>query len=112
MFDFKRQGTSMIASVSGALVGDQSSSFQSGLLSRLDEDFETMILDCRDLEFIDSSSIGILSNIHRTLSAQGKKLVLTNVPPPVMRVLKIVRMDELFSIEASGENPEQSLQKG
>lgn len=64
-----------------------------------DVGLERIILDFQITKFIDSSGVGALVNNFKSTQAQGKKLVLRNVHPPVMAVLSMTGLDRVLAIE-------------
>jgi anti-anti-sigma factor len=65
----------------------------SGLLRALLEQTRrpgtAVVLDLSCVVFVDSSALGVLAAAHRRLLAEGHPLVLTNVDPRVLRVLRL-----------------------
>jgi anti-sigma B factor antagonist len=53
-----------------------------------------VVLDLRELEFMDSSGLRTVALAERRLSAAGRELVLVRGPELVQRVFSITRMDE------------------
>jgi anti-anti-sigma factor len=61
-------------------------------------DHEIFILNFKNVSFIDSSGIGNLVGIYRTLNAQGKSLCLVNLTPATKKVLRITEIEKIFPI--------------
>jgi anti-sigma B factor antagonist len=60
---------------------------------------QTMVIDLRDVEFIDSMGLAALVRArHRALS-RGARLVLVAPPESVYKVFRLTRLDELFDWE-------------
>lgn len=57
-----------------------------------------LVLDLGGTEFVDSSGLGALIHIHKTLDRDGR-LVLCNIDPKVSQLFKITRLDRIFHIE-------------
>lgn len=55
-----------------------------------------IVVDMRQVTFMDSTGINILINTHRTLTRAGGWLRLTGPTPPVQRVLQLVGIDRLI----------------
>jgi len=51
--------------------------------------------------FIDSSGLGVLVSIHKTLRERGGDLCLLALTPPVMQILELTRMHRVFEIIAA-----------
>jgi anti-anti-sigma factor len=69
-----------------------------------------VLLDMRDAEFLDSSGISWLLISHKRFREKGGRLVLFAVPPMVMNVLKILRMQLVFDLAGTHEEALQKAQ--
>jgi anti-sigma B factor antagonist len=105
--------------VSDALVIDRSESFPaqevlilSGPLTapngpvflnamRREEPTETLILDLRDVPYVDSAGLGLLVTAYVSRQKTGRKMVLTGLNPRVQKLLEITRVASLFLVFAS-----------
>ena len=67
-----------------------------------------VLLDMRDADFLDSSGVSWLLIAHKRFREQGGRFVLYSVPPMVLNVLKILRMQLVFDM---ADTPEEALQK-
>ena len=56
-------------------------------------------IDCRALEFIDSSGLRVLVRVDRLLARDARRLVLTRVPTFILRVLQLSGLEPVFAIE-------------
>jgi len=61
---------------------------------------DDVILDCRDLTFIDSIGIGVFVRFHRNLDAQGRELRVVNMSEHVRRPFDILGLTERLGIDA------------
>jgi anti-anti-sigma factor len=59
-----------------------------------DEGVRRVVLDLRELEFMDSSGLRMVALAERRLSAAGRELVLVRGRDPIQRVFAITRMDQ------------------
>ncbi len=64
----------------------------------LDTGADTIVLDLGDVTYVSSSALRVLLLAHRQASDEGSKLVLTNIPQRVMRVLRMAGLDRVFGI--------------
>jgi anti-anti-sigma factor len=64
----------------------------------LDTLSSTVILDCSDLTFIDSSGLDMLVQLSRL---SEKRIELVNVPPGPRRVFEVTGLCEMFGIPAT-----------
>lgn len=58
-----------------------------------------VVLDLSCVDFLDSSGLGALVAVRQLLGA-GRQLELAALTPPVARVLRLTRMDTVFTIHA------------
>lgn len=56
-----------------------------------------IVLDLAGVEFVDSSGLGALIHMHKTVEGRGR-LVLCNVDPKVAQLFKITRLQRVFAI--------------
>ena len=75
-----------------------------------EEAVRRVVLDLRELEFMDSSGLRMVALAERRLGAAGRELVLVRGPDAVQRVFAITRMDEhltfmddLSALDGDGE---------
>lgn len=61
-----------------------------------------VILDLKQVQFVDSSGLGALIHMHKTLQPQGR-LVLCQVDPKVGQLFKVTRLDRVFTLAADAD---------
>jgi anti-anti-sigma factor len=54
-------------------------------------------LDLGGVTFIDSSGLGALVRLQKTVTSTGRRLQLVNVPRPVSRILELTGLSDLFA---------------
>ncbi|WP_035275109.1 STAS domain-containing protein [Desulfogranum japonicum] len=98
----QRVGTVLVVGLSGRL--DMEAEYE--LLQSFDTWMDSkpnFVFDCTDLEFIDSSGLGILLRIlKRTISA-GKDIRLAAVNDQVRMLFEITRADQIFQLFSTTE---------
>jgi anti-anti-sigma factor len=57
-----------------------------------------ILLDLQHTQYMDSSGVSWLLNIHKRCSAAGGILVLYSVPPSIMSILKLLHMDRYLNM--------------
>ena len=65
----------------------------------LDGQGEDFRLNLSALTFVDSTGARSLVRVHHRLESIGRRLVLVSPTPPVRRVLELLGLDELITIE-------------
>ncbi|EKE84274.1 STAS domain-containing protein [Idiomarina xiamenensis] len=58
-----------------------------------------VIIDLRETEYLDSSALGMLLNMRKSLGNSIQGVNLINCRPEVRRILEISRFDKMFVIE-------------
>ncbi|MDD6489050.1 MAG: STAS domain-containing protein [Clostridia bacterium] len=89
----------LIVSLSGRLDTITSSQLEDEIKSFNLEDFETVTLNMRELEYISSAGLRVVLKIHKKVSKLGHKLVLENVSNMVMEIFKMTGMADFLNIK-------------
>ena len=71
--------------------------------------FEYVILNLDSIRFIDSSGLGMLIGLLRTLNDSKQKLVLSNMSKPVRALFELMRMHKVFDIFDSVSEAQNSF---
>jgi anti-sigma B factor antagonist len=66
---------------------------------------QTMVIDLREIEFIDSMGLAALVRAHHRAIARGAKLELVPASERVHKVFTLTHVDRLFDWVAGGERP-------
>ena len=56
------------------------------------------VIDCKDLDFIDSTALGALVSIKNKIAPYNKKVVLKNVKPNVKKLFTLTKLDKYIQI--------------
>lgn len=59
-----------------------------------------LILDFKDISFMDSSGIGLVMGRYRTLVKTGTELHITGAAPNIYKVLKLAGIEKLAKLES------------
>jgi anti-anti-sigma factor len=65
----------------------------------VDEGEGDLLLHIGELEIWDSTGLGVLVGAHRRSRRAGRRIVLTEVPPRHLRLLKATKLHRLFVVE-------------
>jgi anti-anti-sigma factor len=86
--------------IRGRVTQRQLSSSADLLVDLLGSDVYTrkVLIDMRDTEFMDSSGISWLLIAHKRFREKGGRFVLYALPPMVMNVLKVLKMQLVFEL--------------
>lgn len=58
-----------------------------------------LILDCGELEFIDSTGLGALISVLKVTQENNKEIILKNVKSNIKKLFFLTKLDEVFKIE-------------
>ena len=97
--EFERSNDTVTAYVTGEL--DQCSA--QGIRRELDKlirdpEVRRLILDFKDMSFMDSSGIGVILGRYRELRARGGTVAVRNMTPPVRRIFLLAGMNQVIDI--------------
>lgn len=62
------------------------------------DDVKEIIIDLANTEYMDSSALGMLLNMQKTMMNQVESFKIVNCRPQVAKILKISRFDKKFTI--------------
>lgn len=60
---------------------------------------KSLIVDFSQVNFIDSTGLGVLVSIHKRSIDNGVQLILKNLSPKVYDIFEITMLNEVFKIE-------------
>jgi len=69
--------------------------FRQHIQGRLDHRPERVLLDLRQVNFIDSTGLGVLVSMLKQMGPQGR-IAIVGASPAVQRLLQITKLDSLF----------------
>jgi anti-sigma B factor antagonist len=94
------EGDVKIISVSGHLETSGVSVFRDRFLEETKDD-DLILLDCAELEYLDSSGLASLVSLFKTLSARDAKLVICGLSDGILRVIRFTKLDKVFTLADS-----------
>jgi anti-sigma B factor antagonist len=93
----EQRGDVCILSLSGALVrGNEESPLKSTVRTTLDLGSKTILLDLRQVPYIDSGGIVDLVSAHTSATSRGARVKLAHLDPKVKNLLEMVRVLQIF----------------
>jgi anti-sigma B factor antagonist len=60
-----------------------------------------LVLDLTEVEFMDSSGLGVLVGAHQQAAVQGSSLILAGLHPRVAKILRITKLHKVFTVVES-----------
>ena len=62
-------------------------------------DSKTIIVDCNELDYIDSTGLGALVNLLKKADNFGGKVKIIGLKPHIYKLFKLTELDSIFDIE-------------
>jgi anti-sigma B factor antagonist len=69
---------------------------RSDLMAAVAHDGAHVLIDCSQLSFIDSSGVAVLLEVNRDLEADGRHMLIVNVPEVPRRVFEVLGLSDLL----------------
>ena len=88
------------AALSGEIDLSTVEDVEGGLRSAIDDGAGAIVLDLREVSFLDSSGLRLLLRLHKDLGEAGRRLVLVQGPRRVARVFELTGAEDQFEIVA------------
>jgi anti-sigma B factor antagonist len=100
----RNQGEATVIAVSGELDLASSPALQEELDRVAASDATLLIIDLRDLDFMDSTGLSVLVRAHQRIEEQGRQLAMVKGPQQVQRLLSLTGVaDRLTLVDAPEE---------
>jgi anti-sigma B factor antagonist len=90
------------------IVADVAPQFKESLIKYVQSGNRNIILDLREVTFIDSSGLGALIGSLKAMGSEGE-LVLCGACAAVVNMFKLTRMDKVFNIFGTPEEAASAL---
>jgi anti-anti-sigma factor len=94
----ERVGTSALVSVQGELDIATLPEFERTLTRMRSQGLERMVVDLRELSFLDSMSIELLLRLHGDLTAAGADHVVVRGPRAVNRIFDLMELERVLTL--------------
>ncbi|MEW6526742.1 MAG: STAS domain-containing protein [Spirochaetota bacterium] len=102
--EFKDIGEHKVISVSGEVDLYNVSELKKALFSVTDGSYSSVVVDLKDVNYMDSSGIGALVAGQKKMRAHNGKFALMNIHDDVLNILKLATLDKFFTIYESEED--------
>lgn len=112
--NFETEGAVLIAKMVGPNIGQRESeiivqAFKAALENDLDS--AHLLIDMSEVNFMNSMGIGMLVDLRSQAAAKNMNLVMGGVKPDLENLLKMVRLDKLFTICTNDKQLAKALKK-
>jgi anti-sigma B factor antagonist len=93
----------------GILDGTKAGQFRRDVLQLVDKGVKTILIDFKDVTFMDSSGLGALVLALKTVRAADGQLVICSINEQIKILFELTSMDRVFEIFSSQEEFESKL---
>lgn len=90
--------------LSGEIDIFSSADVKTQLTQLMEEKAADMRVDCKQLEYIDSTGLGALVGVLKNVKGHGKTLYLSSVKPNILKLFRITNLDKVFVLEEGAED--------
>lgn len=104
--EVRNEGRSTVISVSGELDLASSPALQEELDRVATSDSQMLIIDLRELDFMDSTGLSVLVRAHQRIEEQGRQLAMVKGPQQVQRLLSLTGVADRLTLV---DTPEELL---
>jgi anti-sigma B factor antagonist len=95
----------VVIALSGKIMGGpEAGQINDKINALIDEEKKKIIIDLQEVEWMNSSGLGILIGAIQTLKNNGGQLVLINVSDRIENLLKITKLISVFTIKPDLES--------
>jgi anti-anti-sigma factor len=102
--EFKDIGEHKVISISGEVDLYNVSELKKALFSVTDGSYSSVVVDLKDVNYMDSSGIGALVAGQKKMRAHNGKFALMNIHDDSLNILKLATLDKFFTIYESEED--------
>ena len=96
--DICKNGSGAQVRLAGSMYVEDSASVREQLIGLLEEGLVYLTVDLSDLDYVDSSGLGVLISIHKRCLQKGGKMVITGLRGMVEELFKLTRLDLVFNV--------------
>jgi anti-sigma B factor antagonist len=94
-------GTTLTVGGLRELNATNASAFRDSVRNALSPEIRQVDLDFSETQFLDSSGLGALISIHKSLTGRDGQVRVVNPTAPVLQILELTRMHRIFEIVRS-----------
>lgn len=103
----RSEGLSVIR-LAGKIDLEHCGAFSESLLGMLDRVGEAVVIELTNLRFINVVGLGVIVRLGNAVHARGGRMMLHNAAPPICRLIRAVRLHELFPPLGTVNDPQAS----
>jgi anti-sigma B factor antagonist len=103
---FVTQPNMWLVKVTGEIDIFNSSEFKRELLELVNDKGVDICIDCSDLEYIDSTALGVLMSVLKRVKEYDGTIYLKSLKPNLLKLFSITSLDKIFVL-LDGDNDEK-----
>jgi anti-anti-sigma factor len=92
------QGIAYLQAPDNLLGGEEALNLSKQVNDLKQQDFHSLVIDLSKVVMMNSSGLGSLVSVHRTLSQKNIKLFLLNPPEKILKLFKITHLENILTI--------------
>ena len=97
--NIKDEGDQLRLSPCGEMDMYYTAQFKEEAISAYDAHKKDILIDCKDLNYVDSTGLGGFIFLLNHMKEEGNKVRMENLDPNVKKLFTITKLDQLFQIE-------------
>ena len=101
----KYDGSNWQVSLIGEIDIFNSADMKKQLTQLMEEHSADVHVDCKNLEYIDSTGLGALVGVLKNVKSHGKEMSLSEVRPNILKLFRITNLDKVFIIHDTADTP-------
>ena len=103
-YDMDVQNNRWNVTLAGEIDIFDSPELKARLTALLEEKDADLYLQCKNLEYIDSTGLGALVGVLKTVNSNGREMHLISIKPNIQKLFKITNLDKVFILEDGVDN--------
>jgi anti-sigma B factor antagonist len=96
---FDQDNKCWAVSITGEVDIFNSSEMKKSLTELINQKNTDVVLDCKYLDYIDSTALGALVGVLKNVRSYGGSMYLRNVKPSLSKLFRITNLDKVFVME-------------
>ena len=95
---YREQGQASVVSLPAQLVMAVAPTIRTALAQLVDNGNTNLVLDMRNIDYVDSSGLSVLISILKAAQLRGGEVVLLDPSPDVRALIELTRLHQVFDI--------------
>lgn len=91
-------GNQVIVNLYGSLYVEEASVLRKNLLSYIDKGYKDFLVNMAELEYIDSSGLGVLVGIQKRSIERGGGIIISGLKGTVKELFELTRLTKVFEV--------------